>query len=880
MKKIFFFFLLCLGIGQIVQATDLQVTLNYIYNITQTTASADATLQSYSSEYYTYTYGVCYSSTNATPSTSDTKTSSSVYTGGTGRNSAQTISMTGLTVNTTYYVRAYATSAALGKTFYSSVDTLKTPPYVSRALKFNGTTDYVAIPNNSLLDLTTNYTITAWIKPAICSQFAGIVSKRHTGTSILQGGVPAYPSSKGYVLRLAGNSPYKGLDFDGEYTSNYTNLLTINSWYHVVAVYNGSTRTIYVNGNSVSVTSTGDVATTTDSVKIGADNGNFFPPNTHYFNGTIDEVSIWNKALSQSEITSGMNNGFTGNETGLVTYYKFDQGTPSGTNTSITTLNDASTNGLTGYLRHMALTGSSSNFVTGVYLGSTVINKTISTLYVDYLTDVAIYMLYGSVYMQSDNTNSTSESHKCSYGMCWSSTNSMPTIANSTYYENNTKYTTGNGNISDLFQVNTNSKGALTAGTTYYARAYCTIDNATTYYGDVLTFETYGTPTVATSAVSSVGTTTVTGNGNITYLGNPASVSDYGICWSSTATTPSLSDSHVSNGTKTTTGAFTSSMTGLTPGVKYYVRAYATNYMGTAYGSVVSFTTTGIAPTSISYPTPNTFYVDTAITALSPTIVGGTAITSYTISPNLPGGLSFNSSTGIISGTPTAESSATNYTVTGSNTGGSVSAVVNIRILSIKQLSVKAYLEGFWNNATANMDQCKNTTGTAVFTSAVDTVTVELHSSSSYSNIAYSIHGYIGQDGNIYSGSLTYLKMPSNYSDSYYITVKTRNHLATTTASAVSFAGSSISYDFTTDANKAYGSNMKQLASGVYGCYAGDVNQDGTINSVDDNTVNTLSKNFTTGYRPEDINGDGLVDTSDVSIVDRNMNSSVSVSHP
>ncbi|MDR3705752.1 MAG: sialidase domain-containing protein [Paludibacteraceae bacterium] len=965
MKKIFFLIVLCLGIGQIVQAATMRVILDGIRSITQTTASAYITLQNDSSESILFTSGVCYSSTNMNPSISDSKFGGS----GTIEVSAntpqeKTVSISGLTANTTYYIRAFMTSNALGKTFYGVVDTLKTPPYTSNALYFDGTNDYIAIPDNSKLDLTSDYTITAWVKPENFNYLAGIVSKYHT---------PATPS---YVLRLGRYSPYQAFNFDEKNTSSNT-LLTSNTWYHVAAVKSGTTRTLYVNGSAVSLTDTASFTPVAngDSLLIGLD----YRMDKRFFNGLIDEVSIWSKALSQSEIQSGMSNGFSGSATNLVAYYKFDQGTPSGTNTSITTLNDASANGLTGYLRNMALTGSSSNFVTGVYLGPTVINKFSTTKYVKSITATGA-SVWESAYIQTSNTSSTTESHTYRYGVCWSSTNSNPTISNSTYQSQSAAHGTIIGNDLRANSDVVEKLGSLTSGTTYYTRVYLTIDN-NTYYGDVISFKTLIIPTVTTSAVSSVGTTTATGNGNITDLGSPANVTAYGVCWSSTATTPTVSNSMVNNGTKTTTGVFTSSMTGLTPGTTYYVRAYATNSTGTAYGSVVTFktlatptitsaavtnistatatgngnisnlgnpasvtaygvcwsssnkvptisdghvtngsiattgafassitglsekttyyvrayatnatgtsygdtvkfTTTSILPTSISYTTPNSFPVGTAIMALSPAVVGGMPITGYSVSPALPAGLSINATTGIISGTPTAASVATNYTVTATNSGGSISTIVNITVTSTtKLLSVKAYLEGVWNGT--NMNQCKDANATPVFTSAVDTVTVELHSSSSYSTIVYSMHGvYIGQDGNIYSGSLTYMEVPGSYSDSYYITVKTRNHLATTSASAVSFAGSSISYDFTTAASMAYGSNMKQLSTGIYGFYAGDVNQDGAIDATDGTMVSTLADNFTTGYLPEDLNGDGSVDGSDVSLVDNNDNGSISVSHP
>jgi len=75
------------------------------------------------------------------------------------------------------------------------------------------------------------------------------------------------------------------------------------------------------------------------------------------------------------------------------------------------------------------------------------------------------------------------------------------------------------------------------------------------------------------------------------------------------------------------------------------------------------------APSPLSYTSPNTYTKDSAITPLLPTVTG-LGIT-YSVSPNLPAGLTINSSTGIISGTPTEVATSTVYTVTATNTGGS-----------------------------------------------------------------------------------------------------------------------------------------------------------------------------------------------------------------
>ena len=107
------------------------------------------------------------------------------------------------------------------------------------------------------------------------------------------------------------------------------------------------------------------------------------------------------------------------------------------------------------------------------------------------------------------------------------------------------------------------------------------------YFGTITVVEPAVAPTVATTAISDIDKTTATGGGNVTADGG-AEVTARGICWS-TSHNPTISGSHTTDGTGT--GSFTSSMTGLTANTTYYVRAYATNSAGTAYGEEVSFTT-------------------------------------------------------------------------------------------------------------------------------------------------------------------------------------------------------------------------------------------------------------------------------------------------
>jgi len=115
---------------------------------------------------------------------------------------------------------------------------------------------------------------------------------------------------------------------------------------------------------------------------------------------------------------------------------------------------------------------------------------------------------------------------------------------------------------------------------------------------DVVTCATL--PSVTTGALSNILATTATGGGNVTDDGG-ATVTERGICWSNSPN-PTVGDSHTTDGSGV--GAFTSQLTGLAPNTTYYVRSYATNSEGMAYGEEVMFTT-------LSCPEPLT--IDTTV---------------------------------------------------------------------------------------------------------------------------------------------------------------------------------------------------------------------------------------------------------------------------
>jgi hypothetical protein len=99
-------------------------------------------------------------------------------------------------------------------------------------------------------------------------------------------------------------------------------------------------------------------------------------------------------------------------------------------------------------------------------------------------------------------------------------------------------------------------------------------------------------PVITTDGVTGISATTAVSGGEVTDAGGVALISK-GVCWS-TKSNPAISDSHTTH--DGTTGKFTSNLTGLSSGTTYFVRAYAVNSVGTAYGNQVSFATLAVAP--------------------------------------------------------------------------------------------------------------------------------------------------------------------------------------------------------------------------------------------------------------------------------------------
>lgn len=191
-----------------------------------------------------------------------------------------------------------------------------------------------------------------------------------------------------------------------------------------------------------------------------------------------------------------------------------------------------------------------------------------------------------------------------------------------------------------------------------------------TIYGYLTwTFSTAVAPTVTTAGIIEYTGTTATMGGNVTSDGG-ATVTARGVVYSSTDATPTIGEAGVTqdaNGSGT--GAFSESVGSLTPNTTYYIRAYATNSAGTAYGAVVSFTTNTTVPGAPTIGTATAGNGQATVSFSAPASNGGAAISAYTVTSS-PGGFTGTAATSPITVTGLTNGTAYTFTVTATNIVG------------------------------------------------------------------------------------------------------------------------------------------------------------------------------------------------------------------
>jgi len=563
------------------KADPATVTTTAVTDVTVTTATSGGNVTSDGGAEVT-ARGVCWG-TSTKPTITNSKTSDSKGTG------SFTSSLTGLTENTLYYVRAYATNSE-GTSYGNEVT------------------------------FTTSQVVAATVTTTIASDVASTTAVSG-GNVTADGG--ASITARGVCWATTANpTTTNDKTSDGTGTGTFTSNLTglaPGTLYHIRAYATNSSGTAYgtdLTFTTVAVVPTLSTATPTNPTTTGVTSGG---------NITADGGS----AVTARGVCWATTTGPVA--TGLHT----SDGNGVGEFTSTVTGLTAHT---TYYLRAYA-----TNSI-GTAYGNEV-TFTTSEIVVPTVTTTVATNPTGTTATSGGNVTADGGASVTARGVCWATT-ANPTIAGSK---------TSDGNGTGTF---TSNLTGLLPGTTYHYRAYATNSTGTAYGSDLTFTPLVVMPTVTTAAISAVTQTSASSGGNVTASGG-GTVTARGVCWATT-TGPVATGLHTTDGNGT--GAFTSSITGLTSGETYYVRAYATNSAGTAYGNEVSFDASPVTLAVLTTAPVTSINTTTGSTGGNITSAGGGTI----------------SGRGVCWGIPANPTIAGSHTTNGTGTGSFTSSMTGL----------------------------------------------------------------------------------------------------------------------------------------------------------------------------------------------------------
>src|SRR3989344_8640118 len=164
-------------------------------------------------------------------------------------------------------------------------------PY-NTSVQFDGVNDYIEIPDHASLKPSASITFGAWINPySVATDVSRIIDKENAG------------GTQGYTIAQGDTDGKVTVRVGGTLLAN-VGTISNNQWHLIMVRYNGTDVGVFIDGSSVGSTpKTGDIVYGTDNLFIGK-----IPTASNYFNGSIDEVMIWNIALNSTEILAIYNN--------------------------------------------------------------------------------------------------------------------------------------------------------------------------------------------------------------------------------------------------------------------------------------------------------------------------------------------------------------------------------------------------------------------------------------------------------------------------------------------------------------------------------------------------------------------------------------------
>ncbi len=187
-------------------------------------------------------------------------------------------------------------------------------------------------------------------------------------------------------------------------------------------------------------------------------------------------------------------------------------------------------------------------------------------------------------------------------------------------------------------------------------------------------------------------------------------------------------------------------------------------------------------------------------------------------------------------------------------------------------INLTLFLEGYMNGPNTMTSVLMNQ-GVGANPLVSDSITVELRNTTGSYNLVASQKVVLSTSG---VASPSFSGVPAG---TYYIVIKHRNVVETWSALPVALSNGS-SYNFSTGASQAYGSNQVQISPSVWAMYSGDLNFDDNVDLTDFVPVEIDINNFASGYLSTDLNGDGNVDLLDNAIIETNVAGFVFSNHP